>query len=136
MTYAEKLKDPRWQKKRLEILEDREWKCQMCCDKSKTLHVHHAYYSRKQMPWEYEDWAYLALCEDCHEIIQDAMEEAHRVLAIHPHLISAIDSASKQFSQESLAAALLVACNSFQEISREAFDSGMMAQQSQDAIRK
>ena len=30
MTYTEKLKDPRWQKKRLEILERDNWECQDC----------------------------------------------------------------------------------------------------------
>ncbi len=27
MTYAEQLKDPRWQKRRLEILQRDEWRC-------------------------------------------------------------------------------------------------------------
>lgn len=30
MSYAEQLKDPRWQKKRLEILNRDEWKCTWC----------------------------------------------------------------------------------------------------------
>jgi len=29
-TYAEKLKDPRWQKKRLERLDLAEWECEIC----------------------------------------------------------------------------------------------------------
>ena len=38
-TYLEKLKDPRWQKKRLEILERDGWKCMACGEKEKTLRV-------------------------------------------------------------------------------------------------
>ena len=45
MEYAEKLKDPRWQKKRLEILERDAWVCQKCFDTKSTLHVHHRIYN-------------------------------------------------------------------------------------------
>ena len=43
--YAEKFKDPRWQKKRLEILERDDFSCRVCYDASNTLHVHHCFYS-------------------------------------------------------------------------------------------
>lgn len=39
--YSEKLKNPRWQKKRLEIFERDGWKCRACQDEKSTLHVHH-----------------------------------------------------------------------------------------------
>lgn len=50
MSYLELLKDPRWQKRRLEILERDGWECQNCGGKDKTLHVHHKRYRGK--PWE------------------------------------------------------------------------------------
>lgn len=65
-TYAEKLKDPRWQKKRLEILNRDEWKCQNCSASEKTLHVHHKDYERGRDPWDYTDNWLATLCEDCH----------------------------------------------------------------------
>jgi cytochrome c553 len=65
MAYQEKLKDPRWQKKRLEILERDDFTCQSCCDTETTLNVHHKYY-QKCDPWEYNNEALLTLCEDCH----------------------------------------------------------------------
>ncbi len=65
-TYAAKLRDPRWQRKRLMILERDGWACQSCFDKEKTLHVHHLYYERGNNPWDYPDSALLTLCEDCH----------------------------------------------------------------------
>lgn len=67
-TYAEKLKDPRWQKKRLEVLDDNEFTCQSCGDTQSTLHVHHKMYAKGKEPWEYQLDQYAVLCENCHEI--------------------------------------------------------------------
>jgi len=67
MTYAEKLKDPRWQKKRLEVLERDEWMCQKCFDNESTLYIHHKYYEKGRDPWDYPMEAFLTLCESCHE---------------------------------------------------------------------
>jgi 5-methylcytosine-specific restriction endonuclease McrA len=66
MTYAEKLKDPRWQKKRLEIMQRDDFTCQICKSKEKTLHIHHISYEYGVDPWNYEDINYKTLCEDCH----------------------------------------------------------------------
>lgn len=66
MTYAEKLKDPRWQKKRLQILERDNWECQECAEKEKTLHVHHKNYYSGKDPWECNDNNLITLCETCH----------------------------------------------------------------------
>ena len=66
MTYSEKLKDPRWQKKRLRILERDNWTCRRCLSADKTLHVHHRYYIKGANPWEYHDEVLRTLCEDCH----------------------------------------------------------------------
>lgn len=67
MTYSEKLKDPRWQRRRLEIMERADFSCEMCAAKDKTLHVHHKVYIKGHEPWEYEDSGLECLCEDCHE---------------------------------------------------------------------
>jgi hypothetical protein len=37
--YLEKLKDPRWQKRRLEILQRDNWYCQRCYNDSQTLNI-------------------------------------------------------------------------------------------------
>jgi hypothetical protein len=65
--YQQKLLDPRWQKKRLEIFERDEWMCQACGDCSTTLHVHHTYYERDKDPWEYPAESLVTLCMECHE---------------------------------------------------------------------
>lgn len=67
MTYTEKLKDPRWQKKRLEIFERDKWSCQICNSNQKTLHVHHITYEYGVDPWNYDNLNYKTLCEDCHK---------------------------------------------------------------------
>ena len=65
-TYFEKLKDPRWQKKRLEVLEQGDWSCEQCGDTDSTLHVHHRQYFKGRDPWDYEVGQLTVLCEGCH----------------------------------------------------------------------
>ena len=74
MAYSDKLKDPRWQKKRLEILERDGWACQQCGDTDSTLHVHHRWYQSNLEPWGYPDQALVTLCETCHEGEADIKE--------------------------------------------------------------
>ena len=58
--YALKLKDPRWQKKKGELLAAAEFTCASCESKEKTLHAHHNYYA-----------CFAVLCEDCHKIADE-----------------------------------------------------------------
>lgn len=67
MTYSEKLKDPRWQKKRLDIMQRDDFTCQTCGQKSKTLHVHHNTYIFDNDPWDYPDKNLKTLCWECHQ---------------------------------------------------------------------
>lgn len=66
MTYSEKLKDPRWQKKRLEILQAADFACEDCTNKEKELQVHHCIYVKGRNPWEYNGNSLICLCVDCH----------------------------------------------------------------------
>lgn len=65
-TYSEKLKDPRWQKKRLEIFKRDNWRCIFCGDKGTTLNIHHLFYFKDKEPWEVSDGFLITLCEYCH----------------------------------------------------------------------
>ena len=67
LEYSEKLKDPRWQKKRLEIFERDGWACQICYSKDITLTVHHRRYLPNQEPWDYPNEYLITLCKSCHE---------------------------------------------------------------------
>jgi hypothetical protein len=65
--YLQKLKDPRWQKMRLKILERDKWTCQNCGETEDTLHVHHLTYRNGAEPWDYPEDQLQTLCEGCHE---------------------------------------------------------------------
>lgn len=79
MTYAEKLKDPRWQQRRQEILRRDKFACQHCLKVSSSLHVHHRYYKENREPWEYEDSVLISLCQDCHELEHMLYERDQRL---------------------------------------------------------
>ncbi|MFA5300864.1 MAG: hypothetical protein WC389_21955 [Lutibacter sp.] len=78
--YIELLKDPRWQRKRLEILNRDNFTCIICNDSKSNLQVHHKYYIKSLDPWEYDSFAYLTLCEDCHKDIEIKKEMLNRFL--------------------------------------------------------
>lgn len=81
-TYGEKLKDPRWQKKRLEVFQRDKFTCQSCFSDIKTLHVHHLIYQTGKEPWEYEIDFLLTLCEGCHEEIEISQVKQTEMLII------------------------------------------------------
>lgn len=71
MSYSEKLLDPRWQKRRLDILNRDQFKCALCKDEKTTLHIHHRLYKNGRNPWEYEDEELISLCKHCHAVAED-----------------------------------------------------------------
>lgn len=75
MDYKEQIKSPKWQKRRLEILQRDGFTCQVCGCKDKTLHVHHTVYIKDHNIWEYKDNQLITLCEECHEY-EHMMEES------------------------------------------------------------
>lgn len=77
--YGDLLRDPRWQRKRLEVMARDEFACRWCKSEDKTLNVHHTYYLRGAAPWEYPNESLLTLCEDCHE----SRGEATRTMMLH-----------------------------------------------------
>jgi hypothetical protein len=85
INYSEKLKDPRWQKKRLEIMQRDDFTCQFCQDKETTLNIHHKRYIAKKEPWEYNSESLITLCEDCHlimEIAKNSNKDFYNSIAI------------------------------------------------------
>lgn len=67
-TYWEKLKDPRWQRLRLEAMLAADFSCESCGESESPLNVHHKEYFKDHEPWDYEIKQLSVLCEDCHEI--------------------------------------------------------------------
>lgn len=72
--WSDQYKDPRWQKKRLEIMKRDDFACRSCGDKESTLNVHHAYYEKGKKPWEYPDSILITWCEKCHKLNHESMK--------------------------------------------------------------
>ncbi len=62
----EDLKNPKWQRTRLEIMQRDNWACTKCGAKDKTLNVHHVRYIEGRKPWEYCSSDLETICEICH----------------------------------------------------------------------
>ena len=84
LTYAQKLKDPRWQKKRLEVLQRDNWTCTVCGRQDLTLHVHHGYYEYKLDPWDYDTTTLHTVCVDCHDWADDIRRDIELTIARLP----------------------------------------------------
>jgi hypothetical protein len=78
--YSEKLKDPRWQKKRLEIFKRDGWACRYCFDSESMLAIHHTFYKANCDPWDYPDESLVTLCRSCHEAETQARGEVNATL--------------------------------------------------------
>lgn len=87
MTYAEKLRDPRWQKKRLELFNDANWRCQYCGAKDVELHIHHLRYLPRTEPWDYANDLYVVACKMCHVERQEAENRFYGAIAIATRLV-------------------------------------------------
>lgn len=68
-SYADKLRDPRWQKLRLKVMERDSFQCQCCGDKESTLNIHHLKYTKQ--PWDAPIGDLETLCEKCHKERED-----------------------------------------------------------------
>lgn len=67
LSYAQKLLDPRWQKRRIEILNRDEYSCVYCGDNKNQLQVHHETYYGD--PWEINPDNLKTLCCHCHSMV-------------------------------------------------------------------
>lgn len=75
MDYKEQIKSPKWQKRRLEVMQKDSFTCQLCGDTESTLNVHHLSYHKDRNIWEYEDWELITLCENCHKEEHSSMDD-------------------------------------------------------------
>jgi hypothetical protein len=79
--FWEAYRDPRWQRKRLAVMEAADFACEECGAEDKTLNVHHTYYLKGHKPWEYDDDSLKCLCEECHEERHGIADELKTVLS-------------------------------------------------------
>lgn len=82
LSYKDKLLDPRWQRKKNDILQRDAYTCQnkKCNCTTRTLHVHHLDYIGSIEPWDYPNDMLITLCSDCHAK-EDGRPELEKNLA-------------------------------------------------------
>jgi hypothetical protein len=80
-SYAEKLKDSRWKKRRAQILVRDGHECTWCGERNTVLHVHHLHYEPRREPWDYPDDMLLTVCGSCHAMHEGIRLALLRVLS-------------------------------------------------------
>lgn len=95
--YSELLKNPKWQKVRLEVMNRDNWKCTRCKKTDKTLNVHHTEYHKGKKPWEYDIKFLVTLCENCHGI------EHKEIAPENPDFVSQLVGTGKTGVEKSIA---------------------------------
>jgi hypothetical protein len=90
-TYSELLRDPRWQKMRLKVMERDGFRCRACGDETRTLAVHHLTYQKGAMPWDYPQPALITLCDPCHKHCEEMKECVNWFVAsVPPHISQSV----------------------------------------------
>lgn len=84
MEWKDQYKHPKWQKKRLEALENAAFVCQTCGRADVQLHVHHKRYIKGRKVWEYQIDELDVLCEICHESAHSQKEALQMLIALLP----------------------------------------------------
>jgi hypothetical protein len=78
--YRERLLDPRWQRLKNDALMKADYTCQECESKDRTLHVHHLWYRKNTLPWEYELDELRVLCDKCHEDAENYRQQIGKAI--------------------------------------------------------
>ena len=76
--YSQKLKHPKWQRRRLEILQRDNFTCMFCNDSETELQIHHKKYVNGRQIWEYEDVELITLCKHCHSVVEYLKRNSER----------------------------------------------------------
>lgn len=71
--YNRLLEDKRWKEFRLKVMSERGNKCE-CCGGTHILQIHHTFYIRGKMPWEYNIDDMIVLCKKCHQRIHNIIQ--------------------------------------------------------------
>lgn len=74
-TYADKLRDPRWEQCRSQFVRRHGNKCSSCNRKGIEVQVHHKVYRRGVEPWDHPETDLILLCRGCHQDWHDLLQE-------------------------------------------------------------
>lgn len=85
LSYAEQLRHPKWQERRLRVLERAGFTCEWCRDQDTTLHVHHKRYRKGALAWDYDLSELVCLCETCHAAVTQWNAELSDMMAGMDH---------------------------------------------------
>jgi len=78
-TYKEKLRSPKWQKIRLEVMQRDDFTCQHCFKEDKPLNVHHMTYKKSTEPWDYHHANLITVCDDCHKLVHSTDDHISKI---------------------------------------------------------
>ena len=84
MSYSDELRNPLWQKRRLQVFERAGWRCEWCGTTQSQLHAHHKVYLSRHKPWEYPDILLECLCDQCHERAHEHKRQFELCVASRP----------------------------------------------------
>lgn len=94
-SYSEKLRDPRWQKKRLEVLQRDSFTCKFCKDTATELHIHHQKYSGN--PWQADLCHLITLCKHCHGVVENIKKTVGKDFEVFGIKKSLVNEGVKQY---------------------------------------
>lgn len=125
--YKSQYMHPKWQKRRLEMLESAGYQCQSCEDTEKTLHVHHKRYIKGRDVWDYADDDLEVLCADCHKHEHWQKDELNKMVSSMDSdqvsnlicLVAGMQSYSYEIEDEQLA--------NWETLNKTAVDAGYIA---------
>ncbi len=80
-TYSQKLNHPKWQRKRLEIMQRDNFKCTICGNDEDELNVHHLYYVSGKAVYDYDNEYLVTLCKDCHQATHNEISKISALIA-------------------------------------------------------
>ncbi len=96
--YSDQYRHPNWQKKRLEVLNEKGFSCELCGDDHELLHVHHKRYLKDKKIWEYTNSDFIVACHSCHDDIHVELSEIRDMLGfVHPECYSTISQLLRLF---------------------------------------
>ncbi len=81
-SFSDKFKDPRWIRRRDEIIASAEYLCQDCGVAADDLEVHICYFEQGREPWEYPHEVYRCLCRTDSAVRRPLEKEVRQALAI------------------------------------------------------
>lgn len=76
LTYEEQLKHPMWLKKRDAVLDRYGRQC-FRCGSTHNLNVHHLFYKKGKLAWEYPISNFVVLCKECHSKVHGNKDDEY-----------------------------------------------------------